>query len=133
MASHIQQQGTSDFVARGFFAVDKYWPVSRPLNGIPRHLIFVVAGPDAGTDPDRYANLQTLMTQRKIEYWAVGIKDGASDQSVLQGLSYKSSTAAHYLSFVDTDFLSSTIASVVAQFCPEVTKKKMKEQKENSK
>lgn len=119
VSSHIQQQGTSDFVERATFAVNKYWPQSRARTGVPRQLIFVVAGPDAGVSPNRFASFQTLMTQRGIEYWAVGIKDGASDTTVLRGLSYNSSTTAHYLSFVDTDFLNSTISSVVAQFCPQ--------------
>ena len=119
IATHIPARGVSNFAARVNFAINKYWPLTRAATGIPRQLVTIVGGPDAGTDPNRFTALRELCRDRNIEHWSVGVGSGAQEVDLLKDLALNSSTTLHFLTFADIDFLSATASEVASLFCPQ--------------
>jgi hypothetical protein len=93
--AHTQRFCSPDFASAITTVLNTVFPVA---SANPRKLITIVGGPDAGTDPNRFTNLQALLTKLNVEAWTYGVDQGASDSVLLQNLATQGGGYAHFVS-----------------------------------
>jgi hypothetical protein len=117
VTAHTQQvcATSPDFASIITTVVNTLW--SSP-SANPRRLITIVGGPDGGSAPNRFANLQTLLTGLNVEAWAYGVGQGASNSALLQSLASSSGTYAHFISVPNSILLPQSATTQGLLSCP---------------
>lgn len=84
---------------------------------LPRRLITIVGGSDAGTDPNRWNSLRALLDSKGVESWAYGVNVGANNPGLLANLA-STNNYAHYQALQRASFLADIQANAGLLVCP---------------
>jgi hypothetical protein len=115
---HLHANASStNFVTSVTAAVNKFWPSASPSTGVAREVLTIVGGPDASNGD--YSSVQSLLTARGVQAWALGVEGGASQNAAMAGLSSQATTYQHYEGIWDSSVLALNVGHEGQLLCPQ--------------